>query len=165
MQEIWKDIKDYEGLYQVSNLGRIKSLGKTVKYKDGRTYTYPEKILNQNLARGYLYVNVRKMDHSKRYVAVHRLVAETFIPNLNNLPQVNHKDENKENNCVTNLEWCDRIYNCNYGTLPQRVSERMRGNKNCVGRVYSEATKEKMRNSQRLRRIREKREEIKNGII
>lgn len=161
MEEIWKDVKDYEGLYQVSNLGKVRTLGKIVHYRDGRTYRYPCKILNQNMARGYLYVNLRKMDHSKKYVAVHRLVAEAFIQNPDNLPEVNHKDENTANNNVVNLEWCSRSYNCKYGTLPQRISNRMKGNKFCVGRIYSEESLQKMRTSQQLRRKMEK----ENAVI
>ena len=113
MEEIWKDIKGYEGLYQVSNLGRVKSLNYKNSGKD-RILKYcitPQGYLNVGL-----YVNKQK----KTFV-VHRLIAETFIPNTGNLPQVNHKDEVKTNNCVDNLEWCDSKYNNNYGTHIQRA--------------------------------------------
>ncbi len=103
--EIWKDIKGYEGLYQVSNLGNVKSLkiNKNLSYrKSGRD-------------RAYLTVSFRKDNASKSYY-IHRLVAQTFIPNPENKPQVNHKDENTMNNCVDNLEWCTTRYNINYGT-------------------------------------------------
>ena len=117
MKEIWKDKKDYEGHYQVSNWGRIKSI------KFGK-----ERILKQNIRCGYYYVNLYKNNIKKQY-PVHRLVAEVFIDNPDNLPQVNHKDENKTNNNVDNLEWCSVLYNNTYGTRLQKVSEKMRNRK------------------------------------
>ena len=114
MKEDWKDIKDYESLYQVSNLGRVKSLRNNKSKK--------EKILKPGNNRGYLYVPLYKEGKRKIY-AIHRLVSEAFIENPNNFPCVNHKDENPSNNCVENLEWCSREYNNNYGTRNQRVSE------------------------------------------
>lgn len=110
MNEIWKDIKGYEGLYQVSNLGRIKSF---LKNKQGQ-------VLNCSPnTKGYLQFRLRKNGVSK-VTRVHRIVAETFIDNPNNYTQVNHKDENKLNNNINNLEWCDCIYNINYGTRNER---------------------------------------------
>ena len=104
MKEIWKDVKDYVGYYQVSNLGRIKSLP-----RNGTINT--EKILKPNIIKnGYCQVCLQK-DGKRKYEKVHRLVAETFIPNTNNLPQVNHKDGNKQNNNANNLEWCSVSYN------------------------------------------------------
>ena len=104
MEEIWKDIKGYEGLYQVSNLGRVKSLkfGKERILKPGR-----KKI-------GYLIVLLYDNNGICKWFRIHRLVAEAFIPNPNNLPEVNHKDEDKSNNRVSNLEWCTRQYNNEY---------------------------------------------------
>lgn len=107
MEEIWKEIKEYEGLYQVSNMGRVKSLRKNIILKKSITY------------RGYEKVNLSVNNIHKDY-SVHRLVANAFIPNPDNLPQVNHKDENKTNNCVNNLEWCTQKYNINYGTGTRR---------------------------------------------
>lgn len=102
MEEIWKNVNDR---YSVSNFGRIKS-----------NYANKERIMKQqNDSHGYLFVSLM-IDGKKKTTAVHRLVAEAFIPNPNNLPQVNHKDEDKTNNCVDNLEWCTLQYNCNYGT-------------------------------------------------
>lgn len=112
INEIWKPIKGYEGLYEVSNLGRIKSLN--------YNHTGKEKILKPTKDRyGYLQVTLCKNNIKKQYT-VHRLVAEAFIDNPDNLPQVNHKDENKQNNNVDNLEWCDAKYNSNYGTGIER---------------------------------------------
>lgn len=109
--EIWKDIPGYEGLYQVSNLGRVRSLDKIVyctnQYGTKATRLRKSKIFSlakQN--NGYLIATI-----NRKTKKVHRLVAMTFIPNPDNLPQVNHKDGNKENNNVDNLEWCDQIYN------------------------------------------------------
>lgn len=107
MEEIWKDVKGYEGIYQVSNLGRIKSLSRNTKNQ----YAYKEKIIKQiKDKRGYLIVNIKK-----RATKVHRIVAEAFIPNPNNLPQVNHIDGNKLNNNVDNLEWCTQKENIQHG--------------------------------------------------
>ena len=112
-EEIWCPIKGYEGLYEVSDKGRVKSL------KFGK-----ERIMkNIRNKDGYLSVGLRKNREQKWYM-VHRLVAKTFIPNPDNLPEVNHKDEDKINNKVSNLEWCDRKYNQNYGTGIQRMAEK-----------------------------------------
>ena len=119
--EIWKDVQGYEGLYAVSDLGRVKRLaGKGCKN---------ERILKpQYNSKGYLYVSLYKCGKSV-HLAVHRLVAATFIPNPDKLPEVNHKDENKTNNRVDNLEYCDGKYNCNYGTRNERRSETQRNRK------------------------------------
>ena len=120
MKEEWRDIKGYEDLYQVSNLGRVKSL------KDNKG-NYREKILsNSTTTQGYLFVHLYKNGKVKLFT-VHRLVAMHFIDNSNNYKEVNHKDENKSNNCVENLEWCTREYNNNYGTKNKRHSESRKG--------------------------------------
>ena len=113
MEEIWKDKKDYEGHYQVSNLGRVKSI------KFGKEIILKQHI---NIKGGYYYVCLLKNGKHKNYY-VHRLVAEAFLPITDNLPQVNHKDENKLNNSVDNLEWCTNEYNHNYGTINERISQ------------------------------------------
>ena len=120
--EIWKDIKGYEGLYQVSNKGRIKSLNYRRTGKEGILKGVPTKY-------GYLMVTLYKKGEKPEHFSVHRLVAEAFIPNHDNLPEVNHIDENKENNHVKNLEWCDRKYNMNYGTRNERASVSRKGEK------------------------------------
>lgn len=117
MKEIWKDIPGWEGLYQVSNTGKVKSLN--YHNTSEENYIKPEKI-----RRGYLRVGLSKNNKKIRYL-VHRLVAEAFIPNPNNYPQVNHKDENPVNNSVDNLEWCDAKYNANYGKRAKRISQTM----------------------------------------
>lgn len=129
--EQWIDIEDYEGKYQVSNEGRVKSLN--------YNRTGKECILKPAVNRdGYLFVVLCKDGKAKIYY-LHRLVASAFIPNPDGLPQVNHKDEDKTNNSVlvnldnsvdfekSNLEWCTHEYNHNYGTINQRIAEAHRG--------------------------------------
>ena len=100
MKEIWKDIEEYEGLYQISNLGRVKSLPKLYKRKYNSYYT-KEKILKNNLGKnGYYRVNL-----SGKSFYIHRLVAEAFIPNLYDKKTINHIDGVKTNNSISNLEW------------------------------------------------------------
>lgn len=118
-KEIWRDIPEYEELYQISNLGRVKSLERRVITCDGVTRNMTEKILKPCLHRGYYSIILRKNKKIK-YYGVHQLVAKAFIPNPNNLPYINHKDENKANNHVENLEWCTAQYNINYGTHNER---------------------------------------------
>lgn len=123
MEEIWKDIVGYDGLYQVSSLGQVKMLGRIKRlWNGGETYLKP-KILNQNVICGYKKVKLRDKNGEAKMISVHRLVAAAFIQNQDNLPQVNHKDENKLNNNVENLEWCTAKYNSNYGTGIKRCSE------------------------------------------
>ena len=121
-KEIFKDIKDYEGLYQISNFGRVKSVSRK---RIDRNQILEERILKQRKKEnGYLIVNLSKLDIDKK-MYVHRLVAQTFIPNPNNLQQVNHKDENKMNNKVDNLEWCTQRYNSNYNNLPLKRNKKI----------------------------------------
>ena len=104
-EENWIDIEGYEGVYQVSNLGRVKSLN---YHRSGK-----EKIMTPNLTKkGYLRIRLMSNGKTERYL-VHRLVAQAFIPNHQNKPQVNHIDGNPSNNCVDNLEWCTNKENCN----------------------------------------------------
>jgi len=120
MIEIWKDIIGYEGLYQVSSLGRIKSL----KNRQGNVQLLKIRIMKN----GYCEVGLFK-NKKYKYFLVHRLVAIAFVPNPNNYPEINHKDENPQNNCADNLEWCSRQYNINYGHRNEKVSEKARHRK------------------------------------
>lgn len=120
--EVWKDIQGYEGLYQISNFGNVKSLERYKKNNGGSKTLIAETILKQSKNnRGYCRIYLCK-DSNKKAFSVHRLVADAFVPNPNNLTEVNHKDENKENNCFDNLEWCDCNYNINYGTHNKKIS-------------------------------------------
>lgn len=127
--EVWKDIDGFEGLYQVSNLGRVRSLDRTVNdvfLNRNRTRTFKGKVLSQKAAKDYGYkeVNLYGLDRKCKTVKVHQLVAKAFLPNPNGLVEVNHKDENVENNSVNNLEWCDRWYNTHYGNRNEKLRQR-----------------------------------------
>lgn len=128
MEEIWKDIYftdsitgelvDYRGLYQVSNLGRIKSLDRVVnRVRNGKVFslTIHGKIMQWKYNQHYWMIGLMK-NNKARFFLVHRIVAHMYVPNPDNLPEVNHKDENTWNPIVTNLEWCSREQNIIYGT-------------------------------------------------
>lgn len=104
MNEQWRDIAGYEGLYQVSNIGRVRSLDHVVKTKRGKDMLVKGKDKSLLNRKGYMFVLLRNR-RVQQMCAVHRLVATAFIPNLDNKPEVNHIDANKSNNCVNNLEW------------------------------------------------------------
>lgn len=109
--EIWCELPNYNGIYLVSNLGKVKSVDQEVNCKGNKKRIHKGKMLKTFLnERGYVCVTLTK-NHISKIKKVHRLVAETFLPNLNNMPQVNHIDCNKQNNCVENLEWCNNSYN------------------------------------------------------
>lgn len=138
MEEIWKDIDGYEGLYQVSNMGRVKSLG---RYKIARnnSISFMSEIIKktQISKKGYITVTLNNNKQRKTF-KVHRLVAQAFLDNPDNLPQINHKDEDKTNNVIwvnddgsidynkSNLEWCDNKYNCNYGNHSINISKKLK---------------------------------------
>lgn len=135
--EIWKslDFIDYPN-YAVSNFGNVKS------FIDNHL-NYREKILKPIKRSNYLQVGLHKDGKTKHFL-VHRLVALAFIPNPNNLPEINHKDENPLNNCVENLEFCDRKYNVNYGTAIKRRAEKLKGvfNRQYCSKPVNQYTKE-----------------------
>ena len=108
-----KDIKNYEGLYAVTSCGRVWS------------YKYKKFLKPRDNGKGYLFVGLFKDGVHKQYY-IHRLVAEAYIPNPENYPMINHKDENKANNCLQNLEWCNASYNTNYGTRNEKVSNKLK---------------------------------------
>lgn len=146
--EIFKEIKGFEGLYEVSNHGNVKSLKRNI-------------ILSKHIVKGYYYISLYK-DGNKPQKQVHRLVAIAFIPNPNNFQEVNHKDENPLNNFVwvnedgsvdlekSNLEWCTHEYNINYGTRTEKVLKKLKGRK------LSEEHKAKLRGKKRTEETRRK---------
>lgn len=126
MEEVWKDIPGFEGYYQVSNLGKVRSLDRVksdgIRMKGRIRKTHLDSC-------GYELVQLRADNRIKHY-SVHRLVALAFIPNPNNLPQVNHIDEVRNHNEASNLEWCTVLYNQNYGRRRERASISATGERN-----------------------------------
>lgn len=134
--EIWKDVVGYEGLYEVSTYGRVRSVSRIVKvHRKNGDYDLPiiGKIIEpQERRHGYFAVCLYgKGGKNGRFVqrSVHRLVAEAFLENPNNLPEVNHKDENKQNNHIKNLEWISHKENCHYGTAIERRAKKQTNGK------------------------------------
>lgn len=126
MQEEWKDVKGYEGYYQVSNQGRVKRLER-VAIGNGGSLHYLNEIIMKTWHDRNGYEQVKFMvKRVKKHKQVHVLVAEVFYDNTDNLPEVNHKDENKANNNANNLEWCTSNYNIHYGTGRQRSKEKQK---------------------------------------
>ena len=124
IKEVWKDIPEYAGYYQISNMGRVKSISHTVKANVSGGIRETSGCIKKAFVgwHGYVWVSLCKDGHSKTF-SMHRLVAIAFIDNPRNLPTVNHKDGNKENNCVENLEWCtnheNQMHAARNGLLPK----------------------------------------------
>lgn len=120
MSEIWKAVPGYEGLYELSNMGRVRSLDRIVRASGVSKRRAFGRVLNPytNKLR-YQYVALSK-DGKSKTLSVHRLVANVFVPNPNNYSIINHKDENPSNNRADNLEWCTQMYNVHYGTGMER---------------------------------------------
>lgn len=122
MKEEWRAVPGYEGLYEVSNMGRVRSLDRWVKGYKGTPYFKQGRLLSIHLDhKGYYYVGLVRNAKSVQ-MKVHRLVAMAFIPNPDNLPMVNHRNECKTNNNVDNLEWCTAMYNSHWGTARERCA-------------------------------------------
>lgn len=124
--EIWKDVKGHEGHHQVSNYGRIKSLERVIANSDGVKQLCEGKILSTRIDKyGYERIALR-INGKRKYTTVHRLVAESFIPNPKNKSQVNHIDENKANNHISNLEWNTAKENMSHNNLRDRIALKLR---------------------------------------
>lgn len=141
-EEIWRDIKNWEGRYQVSNLGRIKSLEREEYFfsKNGKKVIVkiPERLLRFGRWTGYNTVELKHRGVKRTRKMVHRLVCESFLPNPENKPQVNHIDGDKTNNHLSNLEWCTRKENCQHRNRVLGVEPPNKGKVKCVetGVVY-----------------------------
>lgn len=144
--EIWKEAKyltkegkiiDWSGLYEISSKGNIRSIDRDIVYADGRVRHYNGKTLLPTINRhGYKVVNIQN-----KVYPIHRILASTFIPNPENLPEINHKDEIRHNSVLENIEWCSHKYNNAYGTKGKRHSKKMKGNTSACRSVIQE-TKE-----------------------
>ena len=147
MQEIWKDIEGYEGFYQVSNKGRVKSLKRKICSNSNHKYnTLSEKLLKLSGGGKYIQVILCK-DGKTSAKLVHRLVAQAFIPNPNNYPVINHKDENKKNNDVRNLEWCTYKYNNEYNGRIDKCRDK-------ISKTLLEKTEHPKRTPEQIENIR-----------
>lgn len=176
MSEEWRPIEGYEGLYEVSNTGRVRSLDMYVKIGYGNYRLHKGKVISLLKKGEYGYIQVNLCYNGKLYKKyVHRLVAQAFIPNPDNLPEVNHKDEDKTNNSVENLEWCDRKYNMNFGTV--RIRERDTKIKNGYwsglsekeykkkySKKYYQENKDRICEQQKEYRRKKKEESIQNNV-
>lgn len=121
MDEVWRTVAGYDGRYEVSNLGNVRS------HYNGRTKML-KPMISAGKYNGYAMVTLYAAPNIGRKVKVHRLVAEAFIPNPDNLPIINHKDEDRTNNSVDNLEWCTKAYNNAYnGAYERRQKTKQRG--------------------------------------
>lgn len=169
MNEEWRPIEGYEGLYEVSNTGRVRSLDMYVKIGYGSYRLHKGKVLSPGKNKdGYLLINLHCNEKNKKCL-VHRLVAQAFIPNPDNLPQVNHKDEDKLNNRVENLEWCDAKYNINYGSRKDKERDTKIKNGYWTGLSMKESKKKyyqenRDRICERQKENYRKKKEIQNNL-
>lgn len=155
-KQCWKEILGYEGLYQVSNTGRVRSLnyGRTGKIK----------VMKQGTNKGgYKVIGLNRNGKRKVY-SVHRLVALAFIPNPLNLPQVNHIDEDKTNNTVWNLEWCTPKYNSTYGNRNKKISEGNKGKSKHFTEEHKKKISEAMKGKKFTEEHRKKISEAQKGL-
>lgn len=121
MIEKFKPVQGYAGIYEISNLGRVKSLSRVIERNDGNTRVTEDRIILPFLTKcGYHQIVLCKDGVRKKHL-IHRLVANAFIENPDKLPIINHKDENKLNNRVDNLEWCSAYYNLRYGKMQAKL--------------------------------------------
>ena len=126
--EVWRDVKDYEGLYQVSNMGNVKSLDRVVIYNTSKKHIYKSKLIKPSVVKGYLRISLSKENIIKNIV-IHRLVAQAFIPNPNNLPQVDHINTNTTDNRMENLRWVTSKENHNNPLTKEHHSKAQKGEK------------------------------------
>lgn len=125
-REVWKPISEYEGCYEVSNLGRVRGLDRVVERSTSPRFVAGVVLSQETMPNGYKSVSLKRCGKQRRFY-VHRLVASAFLPNPSNLAEVNHIDEDKANNYVENLEWCDRSHNIKHaGGSKRRVRKRMK---------------------------------------
>lgn len=138
IMEEWKDIIGYEGIYKISNTGKIKSLSREFVRSNNRNFITKEKILINGLnSRGYVSITLYNKDKVKKKLLVHRLVAEAFIENKENNPVINHINGIKTNNNASNLEWCTQGYNLNHA-LKNKLRINLKGENHCLAKLNNE---------------------------
>lgn len=158
MEIEWRDVVGYEGKYKVSNTGLVKSCERKIRvYHRGYDgfRVVKEQLMKTGINNmGYEWVSLRTNNKGKTCF-VHRLVAQAFIPNPNNLPYINHKDENPLNNQVDNLEWCSPKYNCNFGNRNIKISKKR------IGMKFTKEHIDNMRKAKKLAVTDEFREKMR----